>query len=219
MPAAFFDFDETVVKEKSMFAFLQFYCRALPNSGLAWEKIMAEIRSQRDHGHSRVEINQYYYGLFAGQSQQQLRDIAVDFVDRGGLTLKQPVVEVLCRHRRVGDTVVFVSGSMRDIIDPMMQRLGVTEALCAEPEVLAGRYTGRLIKRAIGADKGLRLLEFCATHGLSPANCVAYGDDISDADMLAAVGRGVVVDPVPELLALADVKGWTIIDTSKGFVT
>jgi HAD superfamily hydrolase (TIGR01490 family) len=211
MPIAFFDFDETLVKEKSMFSFLAYYISSSQWEGPSFNHIMEDIADRVRRGAPRSDINRLYYSLYAGIRQDTVREASERFAGSGRLTLNRPAIDRLRAHQERGDEVVVVSGSMEDIIGPVNRRLGVRTALCAEPEVVAGRYTGRLLKGAIGPDKAARVLEHCRLRGVPPAACTAYGDHLSDAAMLSVVGRAVVVNPADELRRLALEKKWEVI--------
>ncbi|NLH79457.1 MAG: HAD-IB family hydrolase, partial [Phyllobacteriaceae bacterium] len=189
------------------------YASEHPGCGLDADAVLAEVRAARAACRSRVEINDHYYATFAGQSRAAVRASAERLVEAGGLRPKPMMVDRLEAHRRDGDGIVVVSGSSRDIIEPLLRRLGITDTLCAEPETRDGRYTGRLLARAIGPHKAERLRDFCAAHHVDRSRCTAYGDDISDAPMLSEVGRSVAVDPEPRLAGLARDRGWEILTT------
>ena len=51
-------------------------------------------------------------------------------------------------------------------------------------------------------------------HGYDLSTSYAYSDSVSDLPMLEAVGHPVVVHPEPELRAIAEERGWAVIETS-----
>jgi Cof subfamily protein (haloacid dehalogenase superfamily) len=62
-----------------------------------------------------------------------------------------------------------------------------------------------------GCSKGSALARLAASRGVDAADIVAIGDNMNDAEMLAYVGRAVVMENSPaELLAMAAENGWTV---------
>ena len=94
-----------------------------------------------------------------------------------------------------------------------MRSPGSSEPTASWPagqSLVDGRFTGRLIRLVQGREKVRALHELAELHGLDLRRCVAYGDSASDAPMLAAVGRGVCINPDSRLRGLARLRGWEI---------
>ncbi|AGL20655.1 HAD family phosphatase [Actinoplanes sp. N902-109] len=218
---AFFDVDGTLVRFKTMFSFQDYYYR---NAGLApgllgaarSARFEARRRRYERSGRPREDLNRMYYRSFRGRRPARVAAAAQQWYQRtraGVGDFYFPfVVDALRRHQDAGDTVVFVSGSMVDILRPIADELGVTELLATRVQVRAGRYTGRIVPpQTIGAGKAEAVRRFLVAHGADPAGCWAYGDDRSDAPMLAEVGNAVLVSEDPGLRGLADEHGWRVL--------
>ncbi|MFI2259948.1 HAD-IB family hydrolase [Streptomyces tubercidicus] len=193
---AFFDVDETLLTFKSMFRFLDhhFSARGLPPEH--YRRAAAELRRRAAEGVPRSETNQDYYQHYAGRSVEEVMEhgrqwFAAELAR--GTALHEPAVEALYRHHRYGALTVLVSGSFPPCLEPVRQLLGADMVLCSEPEITAGRYTGRLETPMIGEQKGRAAAELLARHGVPPSRAAAYGDHSSDLSLLRAVGHPVAV--------------------------
>jgi phosphoserine phosphatase len=72
-----------------------------------------------------------------------------------------------------------------------------------------GAFTGRFDGPFVyGAGKVEAMEAFAAEHGIDLAESYAYSDSLSDLPMLRAVGNPVVVNPDPDLAAIAREEGW-----------
>ena len=212
MTVAFFDLDETVITGKSMFTFLEYYLtQTRKRHAPTYAMVMTSIYTKVTAGASRADINRYYYSLFKGCRQDDIREHAKACFTADTIDFHNAVVERLNAHRARGDTVVFVSGAMRDIIYPIADMLAVDAFLCSEPEVAAGVYTGKLTQQAIGTGKARLIEAYCQAQGIDPDTCTAYGDHLSDQHMLNHVGRAVAVYPQQDLRALAMARNWEVI--------
>jgi len=215
MKFAFFDVDETLIHQKSMFAFMAFWY-ARRGERQRHESVMHRLMALVDSGAQRSEVNRAYYEQYAGVDLAQLFDAGRAWFDTASATEPFFKTEVVARlHALSGDgfTPVFVSGSMRPVLEPIAKALHVRHLLCAELETIDGKCTGRLTATAIGTHKRDRLIEFVCDRGADGHAHHAYGDHISDLPMLLAVEHPHAVDPCPTLRDTATQRGWPILTT------
>ena len=52
---------------------------------------------------------------------------------------------LLEKHREAGDRLLIITATNRFVIEPICHSLGVTEFLSADPEIVDGRYTGKVV--------------------------------------------------------------------------
>ncbi len=214
---AFFDVDDTLLAVKSMFDFYRHLCLDEwrdPQRLLDFEE---EFRRLRAAGTEREALNSHYYTHFKGLTAREL----VILAERWWLSLNvlrpalffPETVERLRAHRRDGVTPVFVSGSCAALLAPVGRALGVEHFLAAPLLADAeGRFTGALgTPQTIGEGKRHAAEAFLAERGADPAASFAYGDDLSDAPLLSAVGHPVAVGRGTPLTALAAERGWAVL--------
>lgn len=212
----FFDVDETLIRPKSMFDFLQYWYEHTHGAqGPAmYAERWASIRVLINQGMSRHQLNRLYYSWFAGVSYKDLELAGRAWFDqrcRAGGLFKEAVVQRLHTLRQSGIEPVLVSGSMVPLLAPLAGWLGVEHLLCAELQLDGGLVTGELLQGAIGPEKQLRLHTFLQQHGVSNKVCHAYGDHISDLAMLEAVDYPHAVDPCAALREVAESRHWPIL--------
>ncbi|WP_406692514.1 phosphoserine phosphatase SerB [Saccharopolyspora sp. ID03-671] len=107
--------------------------------------------------------------------------------------------------RRLGFHTGVVSGGFTQIIDQLVDELGLDFSAANELEVVDGKLTGRVIGEIVdrpGKAKALR--RFAEDYGVPAAQCVAVGDGANDIDMLSAAGLGVAFNAKPALREVAD---------------
>lgn len=211
---AFFDVDETLINIKSMFNFYEFWC--CENNGYdKFENYMEYFRDQVKKGTSREQLNRDYYRNFVGVSYKKLEEAGekwfrVNF--ESGFFIDS-AVRALRKHQAENTDAVFISGSMRPILSPVAIYLGVKDILCA-PLVITdvGTLTGEIgMPQTIGCGKKDVLIQFCSHKKISPADCYAYGDDLSDIPMLESVGHPVCVGKSTALAKYAINQHWPVI--------
>ncbi|RMI30482.1 HAD family hydrolase [Streptomyces triticirhizae] len=210
-PVAFCDVDETLIRVKSMFRFLEFYLARRGEPAATYERLMTGFRADAAGGVPRQEINRAYYRLYAGEDARRLaaagRDWFAAECERGGFWVSA-TRRALAGHVAAGEPVVLVSGSFSACLDPVAEAVGATWAIGTRPVVRCGTLTGEVLVPVIGATKA-RVAHHAATvRGADLAACTAYGDHASDLDLLTAVGDPVVVGADPVLDSHASRLGW-----------
>lgn len=219
---AFFDVDDTVVQLKTMFSFQDFYFRhAGAFSGLLGPvraaRFNAVRRRYRAQGRPREDLNRMYYRSFRGRRPDQVSMLAQQWYKEIRQQVREfyfpEVVEALKAHQAAGDEVVFVSGSMVEILRPIAEDLNVQHMLATRVVISGDRYTGEIVPpQTIGLGKARAVVEFLASHGLDGSTCWAYGDDHSDIPMLSVVGHPVVVSSARDMAEVAKDRGWQILE-------
>jgi len=212
--AAFFDVDETIITTKSMFDFYDFWCRE-NNEHEELERYMKHFRSEVKKGTCREQLNKEYYRQFAGVSYKKLEEAGEKWFDTKLYSsfFIGSAVALLKKHQAKKIPAVFVSGSMRPVLAPIAKYLGVTDILCAPLKISdKGFLTGEIgTPQTIGRGKMEALIQFCGQMKISPVDCYAYGDDLSDIPMLESVGHPVCVGKSTELAMHAKEKRWPVI--------
>ena len=214
--AGFFDVDETVIADKSMFTFLRYYLAAQGESEGTYERLAGELHRAAANGTPREQINRRYYRLYAGRSAAELSAIGESwFAARTaeGDFFHEPVLAALAVQRDRGQ-IHLISGSFFACLDPVAGHLGADGVVCTRPVIRRGELTGEVVVPVIGPVKGRVVRLLAATRGLSLAHSTAYADHASDLSMLEAVGDPVVVGEDPVLRERAARAGWRTLSVS-----
>ncbi len=107
--------------------------------------------------------------------------------------------------RRLGMTIVLVSGGFTAFTDRLVEELGVDAAHANKLEVRDGKLTGALTGRIIDRAAKAQLLREIAEHREVPLDqTIAVGDGANDLDMLDAAGLGVAFCARPLVADVAD---------------
>ncbi|MFJ9059957.1 HAD family hydrolase [Streptomyces sp. NPDC102409] len=211
--AAFSDVDETLIRVKSMFRFLEFYLRERGEPPATYERLMGELRQAAHRGAPRSDINRHYYRLLRGESARRLATagrrwfVAQWREPAEGLYIPE-VEEALAAHRKAGRQLVLVSGSFFAPLDPIAADMSATAVLATRPVIRRGDLTGEILAPMIGETKGRAVRLTAHVAGTDLQGSWAYGDHSSDLSMLQAVGHPVAVGDDPELAAHTTAPGW-----------
>lgn len=151
--------------------------------------------------------------LIGGWDRDFVRRIIADELERHVRpTVYEEALERVDLHRRRGERVYVVSATMRDIVEPLAELLGLDGAVATEMEIVDGRYSGYIESVCHGPGKADRLHEFARVNGIDLAKSTAYTDSITDEKFLRSVGRPYAVNPDRDLRRLAEDEGWGILN-------
>ena len=107
--------------------------------------------------------------------------------------------------RRLGYHTGVVSGGFTQIIEQLVDELGLDFSAANELEIVDGKLTGRVLGEVVDRPgKARALRRFADSFGVPTGQCVAVGDGANDIDMLAAAGLGVAFNAKPALREVAD---------------
>lgn len=115
-------------------------------------------------------------------------------------------------HRKRGDTLAVITATNAFVTAPIVERFGVPNLIATEPEMVEGRYTGRV--RGIPCfreGKVKRLKAWLAGRDESLENAWFYSDSHNDLPLLELVSHPMPVDPDPALETVAAEKGWPVL--------
>ena len=195
---------------------------------LTWKNLLV------DHGFCGAEeraLAQHYIELHdAGQTprDEYLQFMLRDFVQRTPEELKPLAREnfekqirheiyadglkAIAKYRERGIPTVLLSGSNRLIVEPIAEYIGITDVICTELEVRAGRFTGNVdgLYR-IQEHKVSGAIDWCHARDTTPSRVAFYGDSKSDIPMFEVVGQPHVVNPGDSLATLASNRGWEVL--------
>lgn len=119
--------------------------------------------------------------------------------------------ELLARHRTKGDTLLIITATNRFITAPIAERLGIDHLIAVNPEVHAGRYTGRVSGiPSYREGKVTRLNQWLEQQDISMDGAWFYSDSHNDLPLLEKVDHPVAVDPDDTLRKVAEERQWRI---------
>ena len=129
----------------------------------------------------------------------------------------QPTARALLEaHRVAGDEIVIVTATNEFITAPIAQALGVEQLLAVQLERDAGGWiTGAIAGQpTMREGKVLRMQQWLAERGWdwSAVESTFYSDSMNDVPLLEKVDHPVATNPDARLRALAQERGWRILD-------
>ncbi len=120
--------------------------------------------------------------------------------------------DLLQKHRDAGDYLLIITATNRFVTAPIAEALGVDELLATDPEVVDGRYTGKVEGTpCFQHGKVERLEAWLRGNGRNLADSWFYSDSHNDLPLLEMVTHPVAVDADETLTDHAEARGWPLI--------
>ncbi|CCH05213.1 HAD family hydrolase [Achromobacter xylosoxidans] len=216
---ALFDLDHTLLPLDSDYQWADYLAR----TGRAGDP--AEARRQNDDlmdRYNRGELTaeqaaEFMLGLLAAHAPFELAAWHENFmaeVIRPSIT---PAARALVEsHLEAGDLCAVVTATNSFVTAPIARAFGIPHLVATDAEVQRGRYTGRIRGTpSFKEGKVVRVNDWLAAMGLGLADfpeSFFYSDSVNDVPLLEKVTRPIAANPSPALRAIAQERGWQVID-------
>ncbi len=214
MRLAVFDLDHTLLAGDSDYLWGRYLVEHGVVDAQRYER--ENERFYREYQAGTLDIHEY--AAFALQSLVN-HDLASMQALRARFVVERiaPIVaagtrDLLSQHRASGDKLVITTATNRFVVEPIAEALGVDHLIATDPEIIDGRYTGRIHGVPnFQAGKVVRLRAWLNTLPQACSHMSCYSDSHNDIPLLELADRAVAVDPDPVLAALARRRGWPVI--------
>lgn len=212
---AIFDLDNTLIAGDSDHAWSQFLIsEALVDAD--------EVARVNDHFYQQyqtgeLDIHEYLefaLAFLAGKTPEQLAPLHQRFMAAVVEPMMLDKAEALiAQHRNQGHELLIITATNRFVTEPIARRLDIPNLIACEPEMNAGRYTGKATGTpSFQQGKVERLNTWLSeqTHTLDGA--WFYSDSHNDLPLLELVDHPVAVNPDDILRQTAQSRAWPILD-------
>jgi len=208
---AIFDLDNTLIAGDSDHAWGEFLVEQQLVDGEAFAR--ANDQFYTDYQRGQLDIDAYLAFALAPLTRftpDQLSALHADFMATKITPLMLPKARALLqRHRQAGDFLLIITATNRFVTGPIGAALGVDDLLASEPEVIDGRYTGRVTGvPCYQAGKVTRLHHWLEQTGHTLDDSYFYSDSHNDIPLLEEVTHPVAVDADAALSRHAETRGW-----------
>ena len=213
MSLALFDLDNTLLAGDSDYLWGCF----LVQKGLVDRQIYEEAneRFYREYAEGRLDIHEFLnFALqpLTNNDAELLRSLQKEFMERHiRPIMTRQGIDHINRHIRAGDRPVIITATNSFVTAPIARAFGVNDLIATEPEIINGRYTGR-VEGTPCFQKGKieRLQAWLDITKIDFDDSWFYSDSHNDLPLLEAVTHPVAVDPDEPLQAIAEERGWQI---------
>lgn len=214
MKLAIFDLDNTLIAGDSDHAWGEF----LVARGVVDKEWYQTTNDQfyADYCAGSLDIiaySEFVFSFLAKHELQTLQTLHSEFMAEVITPMMLPKAkELIAQHRQAGDRLLIITATNRFITEPIAQAFAIPEILATEPELVAGRYTGKVLGVPCYQEgKITRFHAWLAQQNTSFSETIFYSDSHNDLPLLKTVDKPVAVDPDDKLRLFAQQQAWPII--------
>jgi len=214
MSLAIFDLDNTLLRGDSDYEWGQYLVRNGHVDGEEYER--ANERYYREYQEGKLDIFEFLnFALrpLAANDMATLKTWRQEFMQERILPIITDGARALVdQHRQSGDTLLIITATNRFITEPIAREFGIDNLLATDPEIVDGRYTGRVAGTpCFQQGKVVRLDDWLRETGHALEGSCFYSDSHNDLPLLRMVEIPIAVNPDDELKAVAVKAGWKIL--------
>jgi HAD superfamily hydrolase (TIGR01490 family) len=214
-PLAIFDLDNTLLNGDSDHAWGEFLCSKGVVDAEEYRKANDYFYEQYKSGSMNIfEFLEFALRPLAANSNETLAQWHAEFMQDVIEPMMLPkAAQLLRKHREAGERLMIITATNRFVTGPIAEQLGVDTIIATDPEMVNGKYTGKVAGTpCFQAGKVERLNTWLAENGATLAGSSFYSDSINDLPLLEKVDHPVAVNPDEKLTTVATQRGWPILD-------
>ena len=213
MPLALFDLDNTLLAGDSDYLWGCFLVEQGLVDGRLYEQ--ANERFYQDYARGSLDIHEFLnFALqpLAENDPEVLRSLHQRFMEHSiRPIMTQRGRELIQQHSDNGDLPVIITATNSFVTGPIARAFGVEDLIATEPEIVGGRYTGKVAGTPCFQYGKIERLHAWLEHtGTDFENSWFYSDSHNDLPLLEEVAHPVAVDPDDQLRSVATARRWPI---------
>lgn len=214
MALTIFDLDNTLLGGDSDFLWGRYLCENGIVDENAYRRANEHYYQQYLEGSLDIyEFLEFVFKPLASHDMKTLHQWRAAYLEQKIKPIMLPAAQALVEsHRSQGDTLLIITATNSFLTSPIAEMLGIDNLIATDPEMLNGRFTGRVAgKPSFQHGKVDRLRTWLKDQDDELEDSTFYSDSHNDLPLLELVDTPVAVDPDPKLQAVAEQRGWNIL--------
>jgi len=214
MALALFDLDNTLLAGDSDYLWGRFLVEQKLVNEEEYDRENKRFLELYQQGQLDIfEFAEFAFKPLAANDLDTLNKLHLQFMQEKIEPIMSPKAKALVeQHRNAGDTLIIITATNSFVTAPIAKAFGVDNLIATEPELIDGRYSGRIAGTPCFQEgKITRLQEWILNKDIAFDDCIFYSDSNNDLPLLKRVKNPVVVDPDEKLEAYAKENNWPII--------
>ena len=216
MSLAIFDLDNTLIGGDSDYLWGEFLC----DEGIISDR--QSFEKKNDYFYQQYELGsldiyawaEFSFEILSHYSINELEAFHVKFMaQKIEPILLEKAQDCINSHKENGDTVLVITASNTFVTAPIVKRYGINHLIATEPEIVSGRYTGKVSGiPCFKSGKIENLMPWLERNGESLKDSTFYSDSHNDLPLLELVDNPVAVNADKILAKIAQTNGWDILN-------
>lgn len=216
---AFFDVDQTLVRDFSGITFLEFSAK---NGLFDREQLNSLLQAREAYEEGKidyVELARVWGETIAkglhGKRQEDLRTLTKSFWREIEPKFAPWAKDLVALFNEEGFTTIAISGSNEELLDLYKEKLGFSKVFATKLEIEDGVYTGNLLRTLVLDEEKNKVIDTISRDGdIDFDSSYGFGDSEHDRAFLDRVGNPVAINPGKRLREHAEKSGWLFFEMS-----
>lgn len=213
MKLALFDLDNTLLGGDSDYSWGQFLVEKGVVDPDSYET--ANRRFYEDYKQGTLDIHEFAAFSFQPLVEHTLEQLqawrAMFLEEKIHPIMLQKGFDAIQHHRERGDVVLIITATNSFVTRPIAEAFGVGELIATDPEMINGKYTGKISGTPCFQEgKVKRLQQWLGEKEVSLGDSTFYSDSHNDIPLLESVGYPIAVDPDEQLRKHALENDWEV---------
>ena len=214
MSLAIFDLDNTLIGGDSDYLWGEFLC----DEGIISDR--QSFEKKNDYFYQQYELGlldiyawaEFSFEILSHYSINELEAFHVKFMaQKIEPIFLEKAQDCINSHKKNGDTVLVITASNTFVTAPIVKRYGINHLIATEPEIVSGRYTGKVSGiPCFKSGKIENLMPWLERNSESLKDSTFYSDSHNDLPLLELVDNPVAVNADKVLTKIAEKKGWKV---------
>ncbi len=211
-PVCFFDMDRTLIATNSGVSFMRYSFR---RGKIGRWKVLRSMLDYFRYRFDLLNMEKAYretLKVLVGVREEEFIQFCREWFEEMIPNLIYPqAIDFIRQHQAKGETAVIISNATVYVVEPLARHLEIAHCLGTRLEVSNGRFTGNYTEplcfrsgKIFWAEKLIREL------GGEFSTATFYTDSITDLPLLERVRHQRIVNPDPQLRALARKRRWPV---------
>ena len=213
MALALFDLDKTLLGGDSDFLWGEF----LAEIG-AVDNVYYQQKNQQffdDYAKGELNIKKYLEFCLeplANNTMTQLNSWHQQFMsEKIEPIILEKAQAVVDKHKKSGDRVMVITATNSFVTRPIVERYGISELLATEPEIINGRFSGKITGLPCFQNgKVTKLKQWLLNNNESLTGSYFYSDSFNDLPLLECVDYPTAVNADKTLTKIAIKNNWNL---------
>ena len=213
MALALFDLDNTLLAGDSDYLWGEF----LTEQGVVDAGLYARENQRFYDEYKKGTLDIHEFQAFSQQplvhnDHDKMLALREQFLDDKIKPIMSPAsFELIDKHRSTGDTLIVITATNSFITRPITRAFGIEHLLATEPEIVNGKYTGKIDGiPCFQEGKVTRLNQWMKAQNQTLKGSWFYSDSHNDLPLLLEAENPVAVDADEKLLNYARQHNWPI---------
>ena len=216
MSLVIFDLDNTLIGGDSDYLWGEFLC----DEGIISDR--QSFEKKNDYFYQQYELGlldiyawaEFSFEILSHYSINELEEFHLKFMaQKIEPIFLEKAQDCINSHKKNGDTVLVITASNTFVTAPIVKRYGINHLIATEPEIVSGRYTGKVSGiPCFKSGKIENLMPWLERNSESLKDSTFYSDSHNDLPLLELVDNPVAVNADKILAKIAQTKGWDILN-------